>query len=153
MSRTASTQVLNVSARRYGERGFALLEILVAFVVLAIGLGAISAGVAIAMRSDGRSQTSRLVLRLAQSRLEAAGITGTLAPGHREGRVANNYKWQETITAVRVGPKPPEPQGVKPVQPPVSSGIAPFWVEIAVQAADGTTARLAALKLAPEAKQ
>lgn len=152
MSRTAAIRILDVRARRHGERGFALLEILVAFVILAIGLGAISTGVAIAMRSDGRSQISRVTLRLAQSRLEAAGLTGALAPGRREGRMANSYKWQETITAIRMGVEPPGPRALKPAPAAASSGIAPFWVEVAVQAADGTTARLAALKLAPEAK-
>ena len=67
-----------VYVRRRGERGFALLEILVAFVILALGLGAISTGVALAMRSDARTQTSRVALRLAQSRLEAAGISDVL---------------------------------------------------------------------------
>jgi type II secretory pathway pseudopilin PulG len=153
MSRTASIQGLDFSARHHGERGFALLEILVAFVILALGLGAISAGVAVAMRSDGRTQASRVALRLAQSRLEAAGISEALGPGHREGRIANNYKWQETITAVRIGAEPPELRGVKPNQTAAGSGIASFWVEIAVQAADGTVAKLAALKLAFETKR
>src|ERR1700687_412308 len=101
MNRIAPILTLRIRAKRGGERGFALLEILVAFVILAIGLGAISTGVAVAMRADGRTQTSRVAFRLAQSRLEAAGTTATLVPGHREGRTANNYKWQETITAAR----------------------------------------------------
>jgi general secretion pathway protein I len=153
MTRKASIQALDVSAKRHGERGFALIEILVAFVVLALGLGAISTGVAVAMRSDSRTQASRVALRVAQSRLEAAGVTEALVPGHREGRVSNHYKWQETITAVHLGAEPPELRGVKPGQTAANAGVAPFWVEIAVQAADGTVARLAALKLAPETKR
>jgi general secretion pathway protein I len=152
MSRTA-IQAHKISSKRHGERGFALIEILVAFVILALGLGAISAGVAVAMRSDGRTQTSRFAFRLAQSRLEAAGIAEALVPGRREGRIANHYKWQETVTAVHIGAEPPDRRGVKLGQTAANAGIAPFWVEIAVQAADGTIARLSALKLAPEAKQ
>jgi type II secretory pathway pseudopilin PulG len=153
MNRAAPSPTLHIPAARGGERGFALLEILVAFVILALGLGAILTGVAVAMRSDSRTQTSRAAVRLAQSRLEAAGTTEALVPGHREGRSANNYRWQETITAVRIGTEPPQLRGVKPDQAAASTGIAPFWVEIAVQAADGTVARLAALKLAHETKQ
>ena len=108
---------------------------------------------ALAMRSDGRTQTSRVAIRLAQSRLEAAGITEALVPGHREGRMANHYKWQETVSAVRIGAEPPEQRGVKPSQTTTDGAITPFWVEISVQAADGTVARLAALKLAPETKR
>ena len=136
---------------RRRERGFALLEILVAFVILAIGLGAISTGVAIAMRSDGRSQSSRVALRLAQSRLEAAGITEALAPGRHEG-VSNNYKWRQTVTAVHLTAAPPEVRDLNSAQPAQSDAIAAFWVEVSVQAADGSVARLAALKLASEIK-
>jgi general secretion pathway protein I len=136
---------------RRRERGFALLEILVAFVVLAIGLGAISTGVAIAMRSDGRSQSNRIALRLVQSRLEAAGITEALVPGRREG-VSNNYKWQQTVTAVDLGGAPREVPDLKSGQPPQRDAIASFWVEVSVEAADGSLARLAALKLASEIK-
>jgi general secretion pathway protein I len=148
MNRRTSIQVLEIPAGRRGERGFALLEILVAFVVLALGLGAISTGIAVAMRSDGRVQASRVALRLAQSRLEAAGIAGPLVPGHREGRMGNNYKWQETITAVHTAAKPPEVRDGQMSQAASNAAISPFWVEVAVQAADGTVARLSGLKLA-----
>jgi general secretion pathway protein I len=152
MSR-AAIQAHAIYDRRHRERGFALLEILVAFVILALGLGAISAGIAIAMRSDGRSQTSRMALRLAQSRLEAAGISEALVPGHREGRISSHYKWQQTVTATHIATEPPDPRGVKPGPTAANPGIVPFWVEIAVEAADGTVARLSALKLAPEIRQ
>jgi general secretion pathway protein I len=153
MSRTASIRVAGLSARRQGEQGFALLEILVAFVILALGLGAISTGVALAMRSDGRTQTGRVAFRVAQSRLEAAGFTEPLVPGHREGQIANNFRWQETITAVHIGTELPDTPSLKLGQIASRAGIAPFWVEIAVQAPDGTVARLAALKLASGTKQ
>jgi general secretion pathway protein I len=148
MSRRASLGGLGLRSRHDGQRGFALLEILIGFVVLAIGLAAISTGIAVAMRSDSRTQTMRVALRLAQSRLEAAGISEKLAPGYREGR-ANNYRWQETITAVSIGTALPEPQGERPGQPAAAAPTATYWIEVAVQGADGTLARLAALKLAP----
>lgn len=153
MSRTVIIRVFAISARRRGEQGFALLEILVAFVILALGLGAISTGVALAMRADGRTHISRATYRIAESRLEAAGVSQALVPGHREGRIANNYKWQETVTAVHLGARPPELRGVKPNPSATATGMASFWVEVAVQAADGTVASLAALKLAPETRK
>ena len=98
-----------IAARRRDERGFALLEILVAFLILALGLGAILVGVSVAMRSDTRTQVSRGILRVAQSRLEAAGLTEVLVPGHREGRVGSTYSWRQTVTAVPSGAESPRP--------------------------------------------
>jgi general secretion pathway protein I len=142
--------------RRFGHsgaRGFALLEILVAFVVLALAMGAISSGVALAMRSDGRAQSRRSALQLAQSRLEAAGVSEVLTPGHREGRVSDNYRWLETVTSVRTGGEPPPPAAALPSAPnqaalPQAAPVpAAFWVEVTVRAADGTVVKLGALKL------
>jgi general secretion pathway protein I len=133
-----------------GQRGFALIEILVAFLVLALGLGAISTGVVVAMRSDARTQVSRTALRVAQSRLEAAGISEALAPGYREGLIANKFRWRQTVTEVRAATDTRQPQPVRPA--PASNALRSFWVEVAVEAPDGTATKLAALKLAPEAR-
>ena len=136
---------------RRGERGFALIEILVAFVILALGLGAILTGVVVAMRSDARTQAHRTALRIAQSRLEAAGIAEALAPGFREGMVANKFRWRQTVTELRSATDPRQPQGAaRPA--PAGNALRSFWVEVAVEAPDGTATKLAALKLAPEAR-
>ena len=137
--------------RRKGERGFALLEILVAFVVLALGLGAISTGVVIAMRSDARTQVNRTALRVAQSRLEAAGIAEALVSGTREGLIADKFRWRQTVTEVRPAIDTRPPQAPRPT--PAKGALKSFWVEIAVEAPDGTNIKLAALKLAAEARQ
>jgi general secretion pathway protein I len=138
---------------RRGERGFALVEILVAFVVLALGLGAILTGVVTAMRSDVRTQVNRTALRVAQSRLEAAGISEALAPGQREGTVANKFRWRQTVTELRPASDSRQPQGVaRPAPAPAGNALRSYWVEVSVEAPDGTATKLAALKLAPEAK-
>ena len=137
--------------RRRGERGFALIEILVAFVILALGLGAISTGVVVAMRSDARTQVNRTALRVAQSRLEAAGISEALAPGTREGLIADKFRWRQTVTELRSSSDTRPPQGPRPV--PANGALRSFWVEVAVEAPDGTAIKLAALKLATEVKQ
>jgi general secretion pathway protein I len=151
MNPSLPARALLVTDRRCGERGFALLEILVAFVILALGLASILAGVSTAMRSDAKTQASRGALRLAQSRLEAAGVTEALVPGHREGRVGNKYTWQQTVTAIQSATGSRDPGGGK-TKPPAASAVAAFWVEVAVQAGDGTAAGLAGLKLEPVAK-
>jgi general secretion pathway protein I len=152
MSQIVSIRARDTAVKRSGERGFALLEILVAFVVLALGLGAVLTGVAIAMRSDARTQSNRVALRLAQSRLEAVGITQAILPGLSEGQFTEKYRWRQTITAIRSMAEQQEVQGGKPGQS-ANGEIKSFWVEVTVQAADGTAAKLAVLKLAREAKQ
>ena len=136
---------------RVGERGFALLEVLVAFVVLALGLGATLVGVSAAMRSDTRTQMNRSAMHVAQSRLEAAGVTEALAPGHREGRIGNKYIWRQTVTAVQSAAALGDQAGVKQGAP-ATNGVTAYWVEVAVQAGDGAVVKLAALKLVTGAK-
>jgi Tfp pilus assembly protein FimT len=150
MNRTPPNLTRDAAARRSGERGFALLEILVAFVILALGLGAVLAGVSVAMRSDVKTQTYRGALRVAQSRLEAAGATESLVPGYREGRIGDKYTWRQTVTAIQSGAGSRD-KGAKP-EPAAAGSVTAFWVEVAVRAGDGADARLAALKLAPVAK-
>jgi general secretion pathway protein I len=151
MTPVSPIRVRGIAARRRSERGFALLEILVAFLILALGLGAILVGVSVAIRSDTRTQTSRSILRVAQSRLEAAGLTEVLTPGHREGRVGANYSWRQTVTEAQSSVELPKPNGVK-ADSPAANGVTTFWVEVAVRASDGTVAKLAGLKIAPVAR-
>jgi len=151
MNAASPTRVLAIAARRRGERGFALLEILVAFVILALGLAAVLAGVSVAMRSDAKTQTTRSALRVAQSRLEVVGVSETLVPGHSEGRVGNQYVWRQTVTAIQPVTDSIAPGGIKP-GPPARNVLTAFWVEVAVGAGDGTVVRLAGLKLGSVAK-
>jgi general secretion pathway protein I len=151
MIRSPARRYRASAKRRAGEHGFALLEILVAFVILAIGLGGMLVGVSVAMRSDARTQMNRTAVQVAQSRLEAAGMIETLVPGRLEGRSGNRYSWQQTVTAVQSAAAPGDQAGVKQ-RSPASSSVFAYWVEVAVQAEDGAIAKLAALKLAPAAK-
>ena len=110
--------------------------------VLALGIGAILIGVATAMRSDAKASNMRAMTRIAQSRLEAAGITGALTIGRRQGRVGQ-FSWRETVAPATLfrAKRQDETQ-------PRPKGMALFWVEIAIQAADGSEEKLSALKLA-----
>jgi hypothetical protein len=89
---------------------------------------------------------------VAQSRLEAAGVTEALLPGDREGRVGNRYTWRQTVTAIRSTAGSSDPGAGKTKPTAANAAVAAFWVEVAVRAGDGTTARLAGLKLEPVAK-
>lgn len=135
-----------MKSRRHTERGFALIEAIVAFTVLAIGLASVGASFALAMRSDARLEARRTALQLARSRLEAAGVAEPLVPGRRAGRGAGDLRWSQTVMEVRTGLEPP-PTAI-PAPPP--RGPQAYWVEVAVETGDGGVTRLAALKIAPE---
>lgn len=149
MMKRARYRSRSLARRRFGERGFALLEILVAFVILALGLGGVLVAISAAMRADSKTEASRGALRVAQSRLEAAGASETLVPGQYDGRAGNKYTWRLTVTPVSSG------EGTRdaPAKPSATtSSVAAFWVRVAVRASNGSTATLAALKLTPAVK-
>lgn len=129
---------------RKRERGFILVETMVAFMVLAIGIASVGASVGLAMRSDARLEARRVALRAARSQLEAAGIAAPLAPGRLTGR--GNRAWSETVTALPTGAA--EPAALAASSAPAVRG---YWVEVTVETGDGGTVRLSALKLAPTA--
>ena len=133
------------------QRGFTLLEAIIAFVVLAIGLTAMSVSFGLAARTDMQLQSHRTALALARSRLESAGITEQLAVGRRAGQ-NGELRWTETVTLVRVAPELSAPQNPAARQPNAPPAIAGFWVEVAVEANGGHVARLAGLKMPARAQ-
>ena len=142
------------AAGKSRDQGFSLLEVLVAFVVLALALGTMTTGVALAMRSDARTRATQGVLRVAQSQLEAAGLSATLEPGQRTGMIGQRYRWRQTTVEVLPSTLRPQPSDAKPDAKPVqsSASLRAFWVTMVVDADDGTRVELAALKVMPERK-
>ena len=155
MSRPVPVRALfkRSAAARGGKSGFALIEILIAFVILAVGLGILFSGITTAMRADRRVISSRGAARVAQSLLEEAGVSHKLAAAQREGTTGGTYTWHETITPVRINGLPSGPRSIAPNQMEPTTDLAAYWVDITVQARDGTAANLAALKLTSEARR
>ncbi len=127
-----------------GRDGFALIEIVVAFAILALGLGTILVGITVAMRSDTQARNSRVMNRIAQSQLEAAGIVSKLVVGQRQGQVGQ-FIWRETVTRATIEGE----QRKGSVAKEADGAIIPVWVEVMVSSPDGREERLSALKLAP----
>ena len=148
MPACVSTHKSSAKSNRLGaQRGFTLIEVLMAFVVLAIGLGTLAVGITTALRADAKVRNKHVLDQIAESRLEAAGRTGPLKSGRREGRIGR-YRWREIVTPVDLG-KGRTQDGTAPQVP----SLVPSWVEIVVRDELGLESKLAALKLAQRAAQ
>ena len=84
-------------AWRRRERGFSLLEILVAFTLFAVAMGVLmqifSRGVNGAMLADHYAKATMY----AESRLAAIGLEETIKEGTTSGKFDDNYAWQVTV--------------------------------------------------------
>lgn len=98
------------------DAGFSLLEVLVAFVIAALALGALTQG------AGGGLQAARLsghygeAVARARSRLAALGPSP--APGQATGDDGGGYRWQTTVTAIATAgpPRAEDPQrAIRPV--------------------------------------
>jgi len=75
------------------RRGFSLIEILVAFAILALSFVAISQAFSGGLRMLSASGSYAGALRVAESRLAEAGRLSPLAPGVTEGK-SGIYTWR-----------------------------------------------------------
>ena len=87
-----------------GERGFTLLEVLVAFVIAALALGALYQGTLgglLAARVSGQTQEA---LSRARSRLAEIGHGAPLRAGEQQGDDGGGYRWRLRVMPVATAP-------------------------------------------------
>jgi general secretion pathway protein I len=125
--------------RPHDQSGFSLLEVLVAFAILAVSLGVlIQIFSRASMATVVASQYSRAV-SLAESRLAAVGTAIPLEPGVLSGEPEDGITWELTIAAAT--DLQPE-QGLGAVQ---SSSASPYRVTVTVLWEDAGRVRRLAL--------
>ncbi len=76
------------------EAGFTLLEVLVAFIIAALALTALTQGAAIGLRSVQVSGHVQEAVSRAKSRLAAIGHGVPLQPGEQEGDDGGGFRWR-----------------------------------------------------------
>ena len=81
-----------------GQSGFSLLEVLVAFSILALSLGVLMQIFSGAMRNAVLSEQYSQAALLAQSILSATGIEEPLQAGERAGEWENGMRWRLFIS-------------------------------------------------------
>lgn len=91
-------------SRSRAQRGFSLLEILVAFAILAISLGVLIQIFSRASLSTIAAAQYSRAAAIAEARLEAVGTAIALEPGVVSGEPEDGIAWELTIVPVELGP-------------------------------------------------
>lgn len=86
-----------------GERGFSLLEVLVAFAILSISLGVLLQVFATGLRNAGIADDYTRATLYAESILAAIGREVPLAEGERSGPVNEQFSWRSTVSVYTEG--------------------------------------------------
>ncbi|EKE75974.1 type IV pilus modification PilV family protein [Gallaecimonas xiamenensis] len=79
------------------QRGFSLLEVLVAFAILAATLGVLMSIFSLSTRSYQSAHNRQLALTLAQSKLAELAAQPRLNPGSDSGRLEGSFRWTSRV--------------------------------------------------------
>jgi general secretion pathway protein I len=82
---------------RRRQQGFSLIEILVAFVILAMSLTVIFRIFSGGLRNVALSEDYAQAVLVAESQLSAIGVSEPLEPGVTSGEWGDRFRWQRTV--------------------------------------------------------
>ncbi len=108
-------------------RGFSLLEVLVAFIVLSLSLGVLMRIFSGGLGNIGEAEHYSRAVAIAESRLAAMGVESPLTEGESSGEEGNGYKWQTSV------------RPFEPAAGPLEGGALPvslYQVEVSVKWGD-----------------
>lgn len=87
-------------------RGFSLLEILVAFTILALSLGVLMQIFSASLRNVDITRDAAQATALAQTLLADAGVEAPLEAGESSGTLADRFRWHLQVAPHEEGPRP-----------------------------------------------
>lgn len=102
------------------DRGFSLLEVLVAFTILALSLGVLMQIYSASLRNTDITRDQAQAVALAQSLLASVGIDEPLAEGGKSGDAGDRFRWQLQYQPYAEAPPPGSLADLKVLQPAVS---------------------------------
>ena len=82
---------------RHAQKGFTLLEVLVAFAVLTITLGVLLNIFSLAIRTTQTAQDQQKAVLLAESKLAELDAGFTLRPGVERGDFDERFEWETRV--------------------------------------------------------
>lgn len=123
-----------------GERGFSLLEVLVAFAILAVSLGVLLQIFSRASLTTATAAQYSRAVALAESRLAAVGVEIPLEEGRLGGEVGETLVWELSMSALESDDSA------------IQTSWVPWQVNVSVLWREGAQARrltLSSLRLGP----
>jgi len=102
-----------VTPVRTKQRGFSLLEILVAFSILALSLGVLMQIFSGSLRNADVTRDQAQAVALAQSLLASAGVEATLVAGDSAGVLDDKFRWLLRVNPFVDEPRPGETEAVQ----------------------------------------
>jgi len=99
---------------RQRQCGFSLLEVLVAFSILAVSLGVLMQIFSGSLRNADVSRDQAQAIVLAQSLLASAGVENPLAAGESTGTLDDKFRWALSATPMQLDPLVGETSALRP---------------------------------------
>ena len=119
-------------------RGFTLLEVLVAFVILAVGMGLLLAMLSRGLNQVRRAQDETEASLHAQSLLDSLGVIEALAEGERSGDFeGGRYRYRLQVREVEDPAPAPEVQPGAPPAPELLAGPTLYRIALQVEWGEG----------------
>ena len=138
------------------HKGFSLLEILVAFAIMAVALTIVLRIFGSGVNSAVVSEEYTLAVQIAESLMARIGVETPLQSGEYSGNEADKFEWLVRVTPV-AGPPPTKTSRFQSQEPQVQSGLSLMAVHVrvswGVDVENQRSLELSGLKLFQEPRQ